>query len=127
MEMDYDGSTPITEIDFLTQEMVQERLKYLRGVLGWSWPKIAESVEFSPIPAGTLYNIVTEGEVPKKWWGMLNVRATLETKRIAIHKTDMDSAAKTIMANIALDNVYLLIEKLNFMYSLYPLEENYDE
>jgi hypothetical protein len=94
-----------------TQEEIQDRIKALRqgGVL---WREIHK--KFHPIPVGTLHKIMVTGSVPKKWWGLLEVRGSHEP-RIAISKNDVNKAAATILNNLEPSFVNELARRLMFI------------
>lgn len=96
-------------------ENVQERLIYLRRTLHQKWQEI-QVTEFPDIPAGTLYKIMQTGQVPRKWWSTLGIKATRQP-RIAISKVNMQKAAASIINNINFEKViklsYLLNEHIN--------------
>jgi hypothetical protein len=107
---DISGSPTPSGMPFTTCENVQERLIYLRGTLGRKWLEI-QSGEFYPVPCGTLYKIMRTGQVPKKWWKVLNIHGS-QPPRIAISKVDMESASRTILDNIEPEKVSRLIALL---------------
>lgn len=86
------------------------RLHTLNVVNGVTWDKIALLDDFHDIPPGTLNDIYHSGKVPAKWRARLLPPVVAE--RVAVHKTDMTSAARTLVNNLPEDKVKELIKLL---------------
>ena len=108
------GEQPLIKSAVRNRTMIQGRITHQIDINGLSWRELAETAEFRGIPQGTLYSIYKTGKIPRKWWARLKVKAEIETSRVSISKTDMESAAGTIYRNIDTELVSDLIDFLLF-------------
>jgi hypothetical protein len=110
-----DNGNPGADIDidcpFVTYEGIKNRLRALHDTQGQSWPKIAKTAEFSPIPAGTLYDIYCGKKIPKRWHKRLRYPPP-RPPRISIRLDNPESAAKSIAKHMELVVMDELIDKL---------------
>lgn len=79
------------------------RLHALNTVDGLTWDKIALLDDFYGIPPGTLCDIHNTGKVPAKWRARL--LPPVIAGRVAVSKTNMPSAARTLVNNLPADKV----------------------
>ena len=111
--MDNGDSSAGVDIDcpFVTYEGIRNRIRTLHDIQGQSWPKIAKTTEFSPIPAGTLYDIYCGKKIPKRWHKRLRYPPP-RPPRISIRLDNPESAARSIQNNMDSETIAELIEKL---------------
>ena len=79
------------------------------------WSEFALLEPYSPIPAGTLCTIYNGGPIPKKWHKHLNmVRYPRSARRptLEIHRTNAESAFKSITDNLEPEFINALTDKL---------------
>ena len=110
-----DNRNPGAGIDidcpFVTYEGIRNRLRVLHDTQGQSWPKIAKTADFSPIPAGTLYDIYCGKKIPKRWHKRLRYPPP-RPPRIAIRLDNPESAARSIQKHMEPDLIAELIKLL---------------
>lgn len=70
----------------------------LNRTYGYSYRQISTMGVFKGIPHGTIRNIGAGGDIPKHWRSQLI--APKPTDRIAISKSSMESAARTLRNNL---------------------------
>lgn len=110
--VDYNPTESLVNHAVRTPYMLQERLRYLHDLQGISWRSIAKmEEEFGGVPHHALYWAYL-GKPAKKYWAALNLKAEIETTRIAVHKVDIDSTVRTIMKNFTREKILELIKKL---------------
>ena len=93
-------------------DTLRSELEHLHDTLDMSWRQIAALAQYSPIPAGTLCSIAKGAKIPRKWLQRLNVRREDARKRIAISKTNAESAARSIRRNVSPEVVEQIKELL---------------
>ena len=90
-------------------DIVRAWVVVLVDSIGLTYRQIAEKPFFCGIPAGTLCSFKKDGymtkEMRKRW-------PSPRPPRIAIRKDDMNSAARSIIANIEPELVEILIDNL---------------
>ena len=101
----------MTIATFVTYEGIRKRLRVLHDTDDLSWPKIAAKSEFSPIPAGTLYDIYCGKPIPKKWHEQLRYPPP-RPPRIAIRLDNPESAARSIKGHMEAGVVEDLVDLL---------------
>jgi hypothetical protein len=75
-------------------------LDKIKSTTDLSWEGISKVVSFfDGIPAGTLHYIHRTGRVPRKWRRRLGI-SDIRDHRLAISKTDVESAANTMLNNL---------------------------
>jgi len=106
-------NTIIPKGSFASEKAVQKELKKLHDDLGLAWTDIQQQWKtFEPIPGGTLSSIYHTGKVPHIWKDRL-LKKRSYPPRIAIHKEDMESAARSIVANLSSEKVLELVGLLS--------------
>ena len=120
-----------------TPDIVQAELRAEKRATGLSWRKIAAQRKYSEkgVPAGTLCTIAKTGYIPPKWRPFFGVRALVKVEacphcgvvhtrktcpkrrkpratRLAISKTDVDSAYRSIANNCDKDFIIELAKRL---------------
>lgn len=106
-----------SQANFADMDTIQAEIIRLRDTKSLTWREIALETLFRDIPIGTLHRIYKTGRVPRRYWRRFGIRAVPVTSRIAISKTNMASAARSILLNIDRANAValagLILERTN--------------
>lgn len=98
------------ELPVTAHDSPRSRLRRLKGTSGLSFRALALVEPYIGIPPGTLSVFHSGGKLPAKYRAQLGY--AMPPPRIAIHKTDMPSAARTLIKNLDPEKLVELMDLL---------------